>query len=767
MLRDRIEDQANFSRQQLLMDIQRNHLYWKGEHYPVPKLDNGRIRLSSGAVTSYLGGGDQQEVQDYVLNFIYGEGLKLVGILGRIPNCTAVADSKDNSATKRSRSADSIIRALWPHLQLESLQTDLVWGHWISGTQYAYTPFIVDRDEYGVTKVPQFEQREEQVYPAHYECWNCKAVSWESEVAAGGGWCPACKSPLETEDLRPPGTEMMDVEVEPLEFDNGSVDLCLYSGLYVTHPHKVKNLRATPWLILEYEEDSSVLLSTYPELVERIAEFFGATSGQSVTGIHTDQGRHARATVNSYRNYSDAGWKNSEWLYTRVWITPKMYPAAVENLGREAMSKNAANLKEQYPRGLKLTYINGKLLRMEHEKLTDVWAACKPTVSETLMAQALCAPYIKLNDIINDTYCIAVQLAQKGLPLNLFDPEVLHPDFFKRTKAGVMDWIPAMAGTGGRLKDAVAHTEAAKLDPAVMAVASTARASGQEIVGITGALTGMDTRDKTLGEAEMNRNQALLPHNTQWTYIRQFWSDVLMNCIGQLSRYSAGKLFFRAHSQMPAATLEVPNAEDLLNGGYHVECDQAIPMTWGQRRAQVFQVIERGAEVMQMLGYNLPSNLKSIYEVLGNEDFEVPGMALHAKVLDDIELLLSQEPIVGPMGEDLPSIPPDGFEMDHMGWVESFKIWFLEEGHKLKDSLNPSPGYRNVLARAMAELNIVNQLMAASQPQEAPPDGKGAPGAREPQSTSNSFAAPPPPGSPELGPAEQPEEMAAAGLEGV
>jgi len=196
--------------------------------------------------------------------------------------------------------------------------------------------------------------------------------------------------------------------------------------------------------------------------------------------------------------------------------------------------------------------------------------------------------------------------------------------------------------------------------------------------------------------------------------------------------------------------------------------DQAIPLTWGQRRAQTFQMFEGGPEMVRLFGMDRPKNLKTIYEILGNEDFEVPGMAEYNKVMADIRELLTQEPIPGINGEFEPSIPPEEMEMDHALWVQYCKEWFYtDEAREAKK--NNQAGYLNVLARFKAELTIVNMLAAAA-PQPEPPEGGASAKGAGPAPSGNMISSPPPAGADVVGPAEppqpRPEEMAAISLEG-
>ncbi len=767
MLREELGEGVQHSKTRHLRDIQRNQRYWKGEHYAAPVWQGDRLIWQSARdITSAAK--DSSALNDYVLNYVYGEGLNLVGILGRVPNATAVADSEEAVAVEASKKVDRIIRSLWAHWGVEQLQFDLVFCHWLNGTAFAYTPFVVNPQKYGHTVVPQYEMQEQVVDPEHYECFRCQSASSVQEVQSVGSQCPVCGSLLGPESLFAAKTEQMPVQVGEKKFANGSTEIYLFSAMQFTTPYKIKDMENCPWGVLEYEENSSVLMSTYPELADRLSEFHGFQAGTLAADL-SGQARDVRAEAASYQRHAQH-WSSNDWLYQRAWITPPMYYGLAYKADRNKIRQTVDDLMAVYPDGMKATYVNGRLLRVENERLSEVWSACKPTVGETLYPQPLCTPMIQANDLINDGHNIGVQTAQKGMSLNLYDSSVINSKYFKTQRAAVADWIPATPDVATKLREAVFTTTPAQLQPAVVSMMQTARMASQEIIHITPALTGTDQREKTIGESEMNRNQALLPHNTQWSFIRKFWSDVYTKAAVQFAKHSDGNLYFRVNTALPTAIVKINEIDSILSGGWHVEVDQAIPLTWGQRRAQTFQMFEGGPDMIRLFGMDRPKNLKTIYEILGNEDFEVPGMAEYNKVMADIRELLTQEPIPGPMGEFMPSIPPEEMEMDHSLWVQYCKEWFYTDEAR-ENKQNNQPGYLNVLARFKAELEIVNMLAAANAPlPEAPEGGGSSGGSGGPTTGSNSVSSPPPMGADVVGPAEppqpRPEEMAAASLEG-
>ncbi|MEG7677082.1 hypothetical protein U2060_15185, partial [Listeria monocytogenes] len=84
------------------------------------------------------------------------------------------------------------------------------------------------------------------------------------------------------------------------------------------------------------------------------------------------------------------------------------------------------------------------------------------------------------NDAINDTYNIIHQTAQKGIPVNLYDPSILSPSAMKQMAASPADWFPALPDVSGRLSNAVWSSTPSMMHPATIQLFDLSKGSIQE-----------------------------------------------------------------------------------------------------------------------------------------------------------------------------------------------------------------------------------------------------------------------------------------------
>lgn len=724
----------NPERQLHINMLDRNQRFWKGQHYAYPTLSANGVewRNSAGNMMSEREK-RRRGVFDYVLNYYYGDGLTLVGVLGRVPNAIAESIHPDDLYVKRSEIVNRIIESLSSHWQSELEQSEIVYTLYTCSTVFLYTPYVVSRRKYGTTKVPRYAEKPVQVSEGGFRCEACGSPVSESDAVANQMACPACMAPLNEANYIPPQTEMFPVQDGEDEFQNGSVEFYRYDSYTVSTPF-VSKFEDVPHLTLEYEEFPGVLLSAYPQIIPRRKQF---ESDMGSAGNST-QDREARDRRTSISDIARQENRTRRWRYTRTWLKPSMYPMFLDE-------KFGAGLAQAYPDGLKVTLIQGRVVDLEEEDLHAVWAAIKPTVGGGLYPQPLGNPYIRANELINDGFNIMAKTAMKGIPFHFYNPSMINPKMFKNG-ADVMDSYPVLPNAAGDIQHAFHTPKTSELQPSVVQMMTTAVGASREIVGVTDPLTGRSQVQQTLGEAELKRNQALLPHNTVWNNIRHGWGDAYRNAVVQFAKNSAGKIFFRG--SIPGVPEEMEfeqgDLEDVLRGGWFIEVEESIPMTWGQERAQTWQLIEGGPPVWELMGLTQPNNIAAMQKALGQAHLEIPLLKARQKALTLIRLLLQQQPIVL-NGQILPSIPADEIEDDHLFVIRCFQEWSWEYGLKAKDQNRA--GYANVLAWVKQHLMMANASAAPAPGGPGQPAGESNEMESQPAAPNTGPLAAPAPGS--------------------
>src|SRR5579859_1417202 len=388
-----------------LRQAQKADFYWRAIQNISPKwTDGGQIAYSAiGSPISNTKGKDAY-VYDYVINIFRGYGRKFVAVLGqRLPNVKAVPDDPDDEdALRRTRMADiaaSVLRSQW---DMEMRHMELALQLYKNSTAFIYTPWVTDADKYGRRSEPQVEARQ---VPNGPETWNCQQCGKSYTNAAA-----AQQDPHQGMLQHNPAPMVSVPEVVgTAQYDNGRVEFHMCNIFTVTVPFWCKDIEDVPHLKYEYDEYKGRLIKMFPDLREASADSPGTYD--SASSQLAKQVRDAAASPLGVPNPH----RESRWSYTRFWFRTFMYELVKDDNKRQL-------LYQYYPDGLKVTLVNGQVKKLENEKLTDVWVACKPETSEYIYADGIGYDMLPIQDLKNDAANLGYRTLEGGIGINFADP---------------------------------------------------------------------------------------------------------------------------------------------------------------------------------------------------------------------------------------------------------------------------------------------------------------------------------------------------------
>lgn len=705
-------------RQDTLRRLIRNNFIWQGQHYIAP---------IAGAPNAFQYGGINADNHSYgtantgqraycnSYNYYKGDGKKLMGILGRTPNAYASAiHQRDDRAVADAANAQKIIEELRWHWDVEVLNAYLVFYLWTCGPVYGYTPYGVDSRRYGVTRIPKYTKQSVEVEPGVFE--NFPVIN-----------------PDDPYD----------------EFPNGSVSLILCNDYEIIKPTRLKSMEQAPWWIYEREVHKANLLENYRELND--PELFQRVNTTHPALDHNGRTARDQAASTTAYNYPTGV---EYWTQSDIWLLPSML--RLMKMSQRGHDQFVDQMLAEYPDGVKITNINGYPIRVEAENLHDVWFECPCEVGHSLDEPALGDETARINRSIDDLMNVAQEVAEKGSPMTLYRPEMITPEAIRNHANNPVDYIPVALGGAQNIRDGVYTFDAVELSPTIPPFRDLLVQTMRDNSGLNPALFGDVKKEQTLGEAELSRNMALLPHNVAWNFIRRLFAGVYTNGVRQIARYGWAKAYFGGQRNGPVKEIEIEDLRNLLNNTWKVECEEAIPQTWGQERAQVFQILGMNPEILNMLGIMSPRNVEGMLKTLGTREFILAGESQRKKTLGDIKMLLREQPIMGQMGPQA-SQPPDLFADDPVAVVAIVREWALE--NQIEKQANKI-GYDNVILWA--------QEYQMAIPPPMPVEGEGAPpagGGSEPP-PQNDLGSLPPGGVDPTTPLA-PEELSGMALEGA
>jgi hypothetical protein len=749
-----IDSSVDAEKTEQYYEIRRNELYYDGQQYAVPGI------TSSGYVDYLPSGGasnlspsssqDSDSLETDVTNIFKGDARKFVSLIGQRPpniNCTA-AISDNHSHQVRARIADTIAPLLHDLWDTQYSHMRVVFSVGIKGTTFIYTPFVTDGDRYGYTEIPQYGESSIEIGPPSYSCPSCgsegvmpmDAMSMDVMSMNHEEMCPDCGDP--NVSIEPPPTTSIMTETGSERFPNGAPECHILSGLEITTPFHITDISEAPWLRYEMEYDRHKLMTAYPHISEKIRNSSG--SG----GPTSEYGRNVREQSSSYakRNYNSS--RSNKIRYARYWIRPSEYvfwhPNEIisiqsqttlsEALGDESLQAASVSmqqvafsqyLRENYPDGIKLTFVGDHLADIESESMDDVFSAIPPEAAETMYPRAYLEDAIALQDRVNDYTEIAHESAERSIPFIIANPNILNPKTINRLGRRVSEFIFSEPGSAGNFGNAFYKFSPSEVRNDLMDFVNQNIRLSREIYGITDAIFGGGPSHATLGEAEIDRNQALMILGSPWFFMRRGWARAFRNGIMQVARKSSGVLHFPRHSDYHGEGVPLPiGYEELAAGGWKCEADEAMPLSAAQLRTWLERMFQLDPALGDRLGMFHPDNLGRMQDVIGVSGWAIPENKERLAVLDVIERLSQQAPVPLPdpmTGQTIPqsSEPPDPYLHDPQLASRFIRDWLLSDDGKSLQQENPE-GWQNVFlyGKALYEMTL---------PPPPPPEEGGPP----------------------------------------
>lgn len=675
--------------------IRKHEFYWRGDQNIAPQFTGGSTfdwsRVSGNGNVKYSSA-DEGAIDDYVVNDFRGYGRKFCAVLQRPPNVRAVPNDRENhDHIRRSQIANRLIpqlRALWK-VEKKNRQMGLIF--YKVGPAFVYTPYTADGDKWGYTSEPVMEVRPVEISPASLYCQQCGTSTPipENPLEAPQS-CPDCQKPFGPEDVKEPETMDLPQVVGETKYANGMPEFHVRSAATVTTIFDIEGLGEAPWLIDEYESHKGVLLEKFPQLHEVLKNTEG---GSYKAGGAASLGRMARDATTMPSGAAYTGWRKNRWLYSRIWLRPSMYELCLGSSTTASGEQEVRKaLKENFPTGLKMTWVEDELVDLEEERLDRVWAVGKSDLSEKLYSDPYCKDFDSSQDEINDAHNMAEQMWERSLPVTAFDVSKIDLNEWKRF-GFPSELLPVTPGTV--LDNIMKPLQMAKPDPQMGEWIDNVREHAAEIIGMQRAMFGASLPNETAHQAELNKNMAMAQVNPVWSEMSECHAQATQNAILQFAEHSQGKM---PDPINPDSAMMIEDYEELLQGGWHCEAAPDMPMTWAERRAWLMDMMKSTpTQILSLFGFDDEENIEQLQEIVGVPDWKVKNQNARDKVYWNIRQLLQGQAMPQMDGTFMPSIPADQWEDDHQFVVMVVRDWSQGPTGRYNKQKNPD-GYANVIA---------------------------------------------------------------------
>jgi hypothetical protein len=672
----------------------------RGNQYTAPKLDKttGDITLESARDN------EGRDMFTSVYNIFGSDGDKFIGaVSSRAPNATVVPeDDEDDESVQRAKEAGAHLRDLRVKLRVDDKMGELGENAWVTGPSFGLTTYVSDAHKYGSTEEPVIEQVDVPVGPFGETMPTPQVV----------------------------GTK---------RYPKGDVELNIYNILYVTIPYKAKYLCDADYLCLEYLESKAVLKSLFGK---KLRDKFGRYIYEDTQSGTKDSTFEAQERAYTPSGSARDDWKKNNWRYSRWWIRPALYSMIEGSISFGGDDENAQSvslaeqLYEQFPDGLKITLVNGRVVDVAHERIDEVWSVCKVAKGGSIIREPLGAGVAPIQRDVNNFFNMAKEIILRTIVKTAINAQAFDREALKENDAIIYEYVPVETGPGQKIGDLMQAFPTANMPDGLERILQAMLNVRREIGGVTEALFGGGQPANTYRAEKQRRDQSMIQFAPFFDCTRAFWRDVYTNAIKQRARYGSGKIKVPGEDGDGAMVVDMAL---LAEGGWHIQVDEGIPTTITEETDRaMFMMAESGdPELPAKMGLVriYPSTFNAgpvavpdpkFQRMLGIQGIRAAGEIEREKSLEIIKRLLKEPPIVDidPMtGQEMrrPVIEPDPLIDDPALLGAMIREWCNDKPGRREADRNPE-GFAHVLSFLQA---LKDLEMALAPP--LPPEEGGAP----------------------------------------
>jgi hypothetical protein len=433
-----------------------------------------------------------------------------------------------------------------------------------------------------------------------------------------------------------------------------------------------------------------------------------------------------RATSDFY-SYERWGRTSSELLSDQLFNQVTVRYCWVREWGFEAFTGKSGvidtddtveKLKEKFPHGCCVIFVNDIFAKAYDESLDDHWSVSTNPLDSFLQGIPIGKAALDVQDAYNEVKNLALQKHQFGISETFVDSSVIDEESYRQQMTGPGYVTFASAPPGQPLGNAFFQTRTAAMNEEDMELSESLNADAQFLLGALPAIFGgAGTGSKTATEYNQSRNFALQRLGNHWTNIKYLWADTM----GKACRLFATKMVedekYVRQNGNSFETVWIRQAE-LTGKVGNVEPDpsEQFPLTWSQKRDLFMQLITMQNPIIGQIMLH-PNNAQNTKDALGFPEFYIPGEEDRSKQLIELrKLSLVTADQIQPNAQQS-TIPIDPDVDDHAVHIQVIKLFCVSpEGLYLKET-NPA-GYLNTILHLKEHEMAMQAAMQQQQPQQ-------------------------------------------------
>lgn len=498
---------------------------------------------------------------------------------------------------------------------LRDLMTDESYFLWTDGRSMNYTRYVLDAQRFGYKEdAPEVVPEDEnQPNPQDAQPGFPEQGSEQSENQS-----------LPAEDARDPRGWQV-------------TDAC--GALEVQIPLKANSLNECDYVRLMGEISISRAKATFPEIADRIKPSSGGTGGDDISRlarINTKLG-----VMNNYLTSDSAAY---DVTITRLFLRPsQLLEIEDDQVRNDLLSKFAET-------GCMVVFAGDEFAEARKVCMDRHWTLTFALKGDGAHRPGLGTSLIPVQKIVNERCELEQDYFVRGVPMTWLENEVFSREEIAkqhRIPGGFNFFnLPPQAAASGMLGTYIVPEPAIEIPPELAeSINYIVMDLSQLLCGAVPALFGGDSGNEGVGDALMQRDQAIGRISGTWFRMKTGYADTLSNMIECIAKNHTDDSVKSSGEE--SVTVELRD----LQGKFlcYPDTDENFPESFTQKQARVLALLNGALTnpmVMQLL--DDPENAEVIKNAIGLEELTLPVLEARDKQLGEIDILLKSGPAPNP-----------------------------------------------------------------------------------------------------------------------
>jgi hypothetical protein len=410
----------------------------------------------------------------------------------------------------------------------------------------------------------------------------------------------------------------------------------VFGALEVKVPTSVQHQKDMHFVGIFWEEDEAVSKATFPNIAHKIK---AASTG--VAELELDRTARLNVQMNMGVGYTTGDTLDRQVTRGMWFLRPSMFM----HFSQSDKKPLRDSLLAKFPEGVLIDWAGDQLAAATAVNLDDHLCVLHSNPGSGQNRRSLGNSTISLQDRLNRLSDLQMDYFTRTVPNRYYDSEAFDLQMMAQQANVPGASIPFLRQPG------VPFTELIGSDPAIQANPQMLELMGllegqwsQDMTGALPSLFGGATDTNTVGNAVLQRNQALQRLSYPWGEIKRGVTCITKQAVQQAAKNGNDSI---SDTVKGLGRIQVEMSDLRGNVLCYPESDSSIPESWAQRQGLFLQAVESQNPFFQQL-LSVPANSRIAKDAIGLAELEVPGAASIEKQQAEFDLLKKTGPVPNP-----------------------------------------------------------------------------------------------------------------------